>query len=144
PAFANTTCSVDRVCVPIAGDPTECTRNAECAERLGGPARCRPDRRCAALEDRTLNCKLAPGDPKDYLDDRTVFLGGYHVAGAAGEEMFDAIQFALQQFTSYGALPAGPGEAPRRVAVVDCVQDPQPEAVNVATWNFLQNVVQVP
>lgn len=144
PGFENTTCSVDRVCVPIPPDARLCSTNQNCIDRSGGaPARCRPsDHKCVTITND--DCPKVIADKTDILDDNAIYIGlivPQDINGAQSEDAVDLARKEIKQAFGGGVLPATPGGPKRPLVFIDCNNE-----LGAATRaaQFLVNDVQVP
>lgn len=125
PEFANTTCSPERVCVPIKTVAVACTTNKQCLDASGGaPSTCRKsDGACVALK--SAQCPTVFAKPQELVDDNTIFFGLSVPIDANGVIQTAMIEFAQDEVrrTTTGLPPLRPGGPRRPVAWVVCNSD---------------------
>jgi hypothetical protein len=125
PAFANTTCSQERVCVPIASVDRACTTNQDCVQKNGGaPFICRKsDFKCLPLTSN--ECPTVIGDAASIVDDNTVYLGVASPVDPNGVNMLNAVTLAQDEIrrTVGGLPPIVPGGPRRPLNFVFCNAD---------------------
>jgi ABC-type branched-subunit amino acid transport system substrate-binding protein len=123
PEFANTTCSAERVCVPIPPSSQACSTNQECTNQNGGsPARCLPStHKCVSLA--SPECSQVFGEKSELLDDNAIFIGTTHTPDIGGVLIPDGAELARSQIQTVlgGGLPAvQPGGPKRPLVIVNC------------------------
>ncbi len=150
PEFADTTCSIDRVCVPVKSEDVQCSTNQECSEKNGGaPFRCVPQtKRCVALT--SPECSILLGEKQDWLSDQAIFIGmSQHKALDGTLQLFGAdlarseIRLALG-----GGLPAiTPGGPKRPMVIISCPVEPAPAGGFLSEvmrgWRYLSGEVKI-
>lgn len=145
PEFADTTCSIDRVCVKIEAAETACTTNQQCIDENGGaPYTCRrSDGKCVSLL--STNCQTVYADKEDLIDDNLVVVGTTLPFDENGRQAGFAVNLARQEIKRGGGLAAATPGGPRRpLAVVSCVGEHQSLASGLSMFNHLADTVQVP
>jgi len=152
PEFADTTCSVDRVCVKLAADDSLCSTNQQCTDKNGGaPYRCLPtSHKCAPLT--STDCPRVVGDKASLLNDETIFLGTSYIPNIDGQLAEDGAELAISEINVAlgGGLPSvRPGGPKRPLALLTCPAEPTTTGLNslpgsLRALDFVSNVAQVP
>lgn len=121
PEFANTTCSPEGICIPLAA--TGCTTNKACTDAFdGAPYICKN----VGDECTPLLSETCPQIYGDHTDDNAVILGmGYTLTGPEhkyGERAFLALTLAFEEIrkNANGLPPSTPGGARRPIVMVAC------------------------
>jgi ABC-type branched-subunit amino acid transport system substrate-binding protein len=152
-AFANTTCSLDRVCVKIEIAEQACANNKECVDRNGGaPYICRKtDKKCISLV--TPECPRVLGEREDYLNDEAIILGHMAQSNPDGQLSELAVELARSEIRRNlgGGLPPRTEGGPKRpLVVVSCNAEPTgtgglgSAAENFRAKDHLVNTLQIP
>ena len=126
-AFADTTCSADRICVPITTEGGACKTNQECIERNGGAnVICeKSEARCVSVT--TPDCPTLLADKEDLANDEVLIVG--HMASAIAtaalaEAAFDLARFESKRVLGGGLPPSHEGGQKRPIVVLSCVAEP--------------------
>lgn len=145
PEFAETTCTVDRVCVKIVTDARACRTNQECIDKNGGaPYTCRKsDGKCAPLL--STFCPRIMADKEDLVDDNTVYIGHTSPANPDGQQAEAAAELARSEIKRAGNMPpATPGGPRRPLAIIACNAELIAPGVSETMFKHLSETVQVP
>jgi hypothetical protein len=153
PEFAETTCSVDRVCVPLPPEADLCSTNAECTTRNGGiPHRCLPStHQCVPIL--TPECPRKLDGDNDFLNDNAIFLATSFpndIGGIMWEAAIETARDEIRNAYVGGLPPAVPGGEPRPLVIVSCPSEPTGISAGgsipgvIASAKHVANVLQAP
>lgn len=145
PGFADTTCSVDRVCVKVEALERACQTNQECIDKNGGGLfTCRKsDSKCVPLL--SANCERVLAEKEDLLNDNTVFIGATMAKNSDGQQMGWGLELAHSEIRLAGGLPPASPEGPRRpLAIVACSGEDRSAVVSQSMFEHLADTIQAP
>ena len=152
PDFADTSCTVERVCQRLAVQDRACDTTAQCLERSRGQRQiCRQsDKKCVPLLNQ--NCPSFWGTEQDVASDAAIFLGQLgppNVDGNIAELGSELARDQLMQSLGGGLPPLKPGGPKRPLVIIRCLPEPtgfSPQgslAETASAVSHLTNVVNV-
>jgi hypothetical protein len=141
--WENTTCTVDRVCVPVPSEAVDCSTSQECTDKYGSntnPYRCHSKKhKCVPIL--SPECARIHGEAAEYLNDNAVFAMVSYPPNAGGPPVpFGAAlaRHEINQALGGGLPPVDPNASPddpskkRPLVVVECNVEPLP---NIGSMN---------
>lgn len=144
PAFVDTTCSPERVCVQVPRDSRLCSTNKECLERLGEPSRCLfSEGRCVPLL--STECPRFRAEANDLANDEAVYIGLVCPPNVDGQLMEFAAELArveTKQSLGGGLPPTEVGREKRPLVMIVCPNE-IPNEAGLRSLRHLGHVVRV-
>jgi hypothetical protein len=129
PEWADTTCTVDRVCAKLTETQIGCTTNQECSDKNGGaPFICKKsNRQCVPIT--TPECTQLLGEKPDWLSSDAIFIGISSVPNIDGtlvQSGADLARAEIRDALRGGLPPVTAGGPPRPLVVLNCPNEPLP------------------